>query len=349
MAARPTRRGGQRSPTRVPGRRHDDLVRGGPAARHFYSGRLAGSGHRAGRPRGPRTPRLARARRRVPGVPSDRRRRGARESPPSVARRRRDRGWRRGRARARVSRTGRRHRGAGNRGPGGARDRHRSQEWAALTAEDGPVEIAATTEDSPGFWLCTSGSTGRPKLAMHRHYDLKVTADTYAREILGIEAGDVFFSVGPMFHAYGLGNSLSFPMSVGALTILEAPRPPTPKRGRGDRAGRGPIALLRDPDVLRGAQRVRHPGRHLLVGAARGLGRGAASGGDVAPVLRALRRRDPRRHRLDRDDPHLPVQQTERRAPGNDGSARDGLRRARGRRRRHGPRERRTRASLGAG
>ena len=134
-----------------------------------------------------------------------------------------------------------------------------SQEWLALTAEDGPVEIAATTEDSPGFWLCTSGSTGRPKLAMHRHYDLKVTADTYAREILGIEAGDVFFSVGPMFHAYGLGNSLSFPMSVGALTILEAPRPPTPKHVAGVRAGRSPVALLRDPHVPRGTQRVDIP------------------------------------------------------------------------------------------
>ena len=105
-----------------------------------------------------------------------------------------------------------------------------SDEWVGLAPPDASVGSAATPEDSPGFWLCTSGSTGRPKLAMHRHYDLKVTADTYAREILDIEAGDVFFSVGPMFHAYGLGNSLTFPMSVGALTILDAPRPPTPKR-----------------------------------------------------------------------------------------------------------------------
>jgi benzoate-CoA ligase len=105
-----------------------------------------------------------------------------------------------------------------------------SDEWKSLASAVPSLEIASTTEESAGFWLCTSGSTGRPKLAMHRHYDLKVTADTYAREILDVQPEDTFFSVGPMFHAYGLGNSVSFPMSVGARAVLEAPRPPSPKR-----------------------------------------------------------------------------------------------------------------------
>ncbi len=83
--------------------------------------------------------------------------------------------------------------------------------------------------ESPGFWLCTSGSTGRPKLAVHRHGDIKVTCDTYGQQVLAITADDRFFSVGPMFHAYGLGNSLTFPFSVGATTILEPTRPPTPQ------------------------------------------------------------------------------------------------------------------------
>ena len=104
--------------------------------------------------------------------------------------------------------------------------------WDAFLAAG--IGTAATGEpyrtwfESPGFWLCTSGSTGQPKLAMHRHGDIKVTCDTYARTVLGIEADDRFFSVGPMFHAYGLGNSLTFPFSVGATTILEPTRPPTP-------------------------------------------------------------------------------------------------------------------------
>ena len=87
---------------------------------------------------------------------------------------------------------------------------------------------AATWDESPGFWLCTSGSTGRPKLAMHRHLDLRLSADTYAAHVLGIGADDRCYSVGPMFHAYGLGNSLTFPFAVGATAIVEPTRPPTP-------------------------------------------------------------------------------------------------------------------------
>ena len=83
--------------------------------------------------------------------------------------------------------------------------------------------------ESPGFWLCTSGSTGQPKLAAHRHGDIRVTCETYADQVLGIVEDDRFFSVGPMFHAYGLGNSLTFPFSVGATTILEPTRPPSPQ------------------------------------------------------------------------------------------------------------------------
>ncbi|MCL4143586.1 UNVERIFIED_CONTAM: hypothetical protein GTU68_040169 [Idotea baltica] len=86
-----------------------------------------------------------------------------------------------------------------------------------------------TWSESPGFWLCTSGSTGRPKLAVHRHGDIKATCDTYAKSVLGATGDDRFFSVGPMFHAYGLGNSLTFPFAVGAVTILEPTRPPTPQ------------------------------------------------------------------------------------------------------------------------
>jgi benzoate-CoA ligase len=89
-------------------------------------------------------------------------------------------------------------------------------------------EAFATWEESPGFWLCTSGSTGRPKLAMHRHVDLRRTADTYASSVLAIRPDDRCYSVGPMFHAYGLGNSLTFPFSVGATAIVEPTRPPNP-------------------------------------------------------------------------------------------------------------------------
>ncbi len=104
-----------------------------------------------------------------------------------------------------------------------------TEAWDAFTADGNDGAPYDTWFDSPGFWLCTSGTTGRPKLAMHTHGDVKATYDTYATQVLGITAEDRCFSVGPMFHAYGLGNSLTFPFAAGASTVLEPTRPPTPQ------------------------------------------------------------------------------------------------------------------------
>jgi benzoate-CoA ligase family protein len=82
-----------------------------------------------------------------------------------------------------------------------------------------------TVADSPAFWLYTSGTTGTPKGAMHRHGSLRDTAETYARDVLAIGPDDVTFSVAKFFFAYGLGNTLTFPFSVGAATILDRSRP----------------------------------------------------------------------------------------------------------------------------
>ncbi|MDQ1663811.1 MAG: hypothetical protein QOJ68_3791 [Blastococcus sp.] len=82
-----------------------------------------------------------------------------------------------------------------------------------------------TIPDSPAFWLYTSGTTGTPKGAMHRHGSLRDTAETYARDVLEIGPDDVTFSVAKFFFAYGLGNTLTFPFSVGASTVLDRSRP----------------------------------------------------------------------------------------------------------------------------
>jgi benzoate-CoA ligase family protein len=100
--------------------------------------------------------------------------------------------------------------------------------WSQFCVDATNAQPYTTWRDSPGFWLCTSGTTGKPKLAMHTHGDIVDTVETYAQNVLAISAVDRFFSVGPMFHAYGLGNSLTFPLAVGATSILEPTRPPTP-------------------------------------------------------------------------------------------------------------------------
>jgi benzoate-CoA ligase family protein len=89
----------------------------------------------------------------------------------------------------------------------------------------GEFPAAGTLGGDVAFWLYSSGSTGRPKGVVHRHRDLLYTAETYGRHVLGITAGDITCSTTKLFHAYGLGNSLSFPYWAGATTVLLGGRP----------------------------------------------------------------------------------------------------------------------------
>jgi benzoate-CoA ligase len=87
--------------------------------------------------------------------------------------------------------------------------------------------VAGTCADDACFWLYSSGSTGTPKGTVHLHSHLVQTAELYGRAVLGIREDDVVFSAAKFFFAYGLGNALTFPMSVGATTVL-LPSRPTP-------------------------------------------------------------------------------------------------------------------------
>lgn len=104
--------------------------------------------------------------------------------------------------------------------------------WSGLAAflETGDPETptAEASPDEVAFWLYSSGSTGAPKGVRHVHASLRVTADTYGAQVLGIGADDLVFSAAKAFHAYGLGNSLTFPMSVGAAAVF-LPARPTPE------------------------------------------------------------------------------------------------------------------------
>lgn len=88
-----------------------------------------------------------------------------------------------------------------------------------------PVEAVPASADECAFWLYSSGSTGRPKGVRHVHGSMKATAQTYGAQVLGIQPSDVVLSAAKIFFAYGLGNAVSFPLSVGATTILWPARP----------------------------------------------------------------------------------------------------------------------------
>jgi benzoate-CoA ligase family protein len=86
-------------------------------------------------------------------------------------------------------------------------------------------DVARTTGDSPAFMLYTSGSTGTPKGALHRHRAPRDTALTYGANVLQLTKADRVYSSSRLFFAYGLGNSLTFPLAVGATLILDCERP----------------------------------------------------------------------------------------------------------------------------
>jgi benzoate-CoA ligase len=94
-----------------------------------------------------------------------------------------------------------------------------------LHAQAATKTIANTCADDACFWLYSSGSTGTPKGTVHLHSHLIQTAELYGRGVLGIRESDVVYSAAKLFFAYGLGNALTFPMAVGATTVLLPARP----------------------------------------------------------------------------------------------------------------------------
>src|ERR1700749_288034 len=100
---------------------------------------------------------------------------------------------------------------------------HRLGELASGPADEA---VYPTGPDSPAFWLYTSGTTGTAKAAMHRQAAIEGVCETYGRQVLGIRPEDRCLSAAKAFFAYGLGNSVLFPLSAGATAVLE----PSPSR-----------------------------------------------------------------------------------------------------------------------
>jgi benzoate-CoA ligase family protein len=95
------------------------------------------------------------------------------------------------------------------------------QPFLSLLEDCSEITTCATTSpDEAAFWLYTSGSTGQPKGVIHAHQSVLVCVKQYAEAVLGLNEKDIFYSVANIAFAYGLGNSLYFPLAVGATSVL---------------------------------------------------------------------------------------------------------------------------------
>ena len=134
-------------------------------------------------------------------------------------------------------------------------------EFEAFLAAHAPLDKPAPTgPDDPAFWLYSSGSTGRPKGTVHSHANPYWTCELYGKGVLDLKERDVCFSAAKLFFAYGLGNALTFPMSVGATTLLMGERP-TPeatfRRWTGGVGGLKPTVFFGAPTGFAGM--LAHP------------------------------------------------------------------------------------------
>jgi 4-hydroxybenzoate-CoA ligase len=97
-----------------------------------------------------------------------------------------------------------------------------------LAAENEGSAPTRTSADEVAYWLYSSGTTGMPKGTMHVHSTPMNIARTSGQGRLGIREDDLIFSAPKLFFAYGLGDAMLCPMSVGATTVLY-PERPTPQ------------------------------------------------------------------------------------------------------------------------
>ena len=113
------------------------------------------------------------------------------------------------------------------------------------------AELAAadTHRNEMAFWMYSSGSTGRPKGIVHLQHDMAYSDQAFAQNLLKLAPGDICFSVPKMFFAYGFGNSITFPFSVGAATLL-LPGQPKPQAIFEAIETLSPDRLLRPADAL---------------------------------------------------------------------------------------------------
>lgn len=87
-----------------------------------------------------------------------------------------------------------------------------------LSAE--PIERVDLDPDHLATLMFTSGTAGRPRAAMLTHGNLQANIEQSLSTEDHVIAGDVIYTVLPLFHIFGLNVALNLGLSVGATVLL---------------------------------------------------------------------------------------------------------------------------------
>ncbi|HEX4436662.1 MAG TPA: benzoate-CoA ligase family protein [Solirubrobacteraceae bacterium] len=120
----------------------------------------------------------------------------------------------------------------------------------ALAAQEEELSPVDTDPEDMAFWLYTSGSTGKPKGVVHLHKALPATCRGFGEHVMRLTEEDRVFSSTKLYHSYGLGNSLSYPLYFGASAVL-LHGPPTPERLLGTLREHRPTVYCSVPALYR--------------------------------------------------------------------------------------------------
>ena len=229
----------------------------------------------------------------------------------------------------------------------GVHAHHSLEKLIGGASHRGPYRPPPTTRDDIAFWLYTSGSTGKPKAAVHVHADPRLTNDLYAGPILGLDRERRGLLGRQAVLCLWSRQCADLP-AVGRRDHRAAAGPADAGRGGGAaaEASASPRSSACRPSMPPSSRAPAAPQRSEVEAAPLRVGRRGAAARSRPALERALRRRHPRRPRLDRDAAHLPLQPAGRREIRHQRQAGAGLRhQARRRRRRTGQARRDGRAS----
>lgn len=90
---------------------------------------------------------------------------------------------------------------------------------------DDTLEPVMVHPDSEAWLNISSGSTGMPKVAVHRHQNLYEILELSPRVSYGMDSNSIIMSIAKMSWNFGLHNSLTYTLGLGATAIVipEAP------------------------------------------------------------------------------------------------------------------------------